>query len=152
MVRLIAVTAELHVFRQEINWDQPLRLGFCLSDGRLIRMWQQRGDQVGFDDRPLEPEDFGDVGRVEVHDITERLDERLRDAPVGAPKIIATAAGEPVGLALPRPGQEAFCLWIRDGSLHWGDAGTLAADRTVGGWTASIGDALPRDRQARQPG
>jgi hypothetical protein len=139
--RLLAITVELHVFRDEVNWEQPLRLGIAIAGRPFIRMWQQRGDRVGFDSRPLEPEDFGQVGRVEIHDVTERFDPALRGVEVAEARIVQDREGEPVGLALLRPGGKAFCLWVRNDDLVWGDEAALeAAFAPVG--AAVFGPAL----------
>jgi hypothetical protein len=139
--RILAITVELHVFRDEVNWEQPLRLGIAIDGRPFIRMWQQRGDRVGFDSRPLEPEDFGQVGRVEIHDVTERFNPALRGAEVTEARILQNRAGEPVGLALLRPGDKAFCLWVWDDELVWGDEAALEAAFAPDG-SAAFGPAL----------
>jgi hypothetical protein len=146
-VLLLAIMAELHVFEEEIRWDEPLRIGILTSGQRFIRMWQQRGDNVGFDERPLEPEDYGEGGRVEVHDITDRLGPSLRGQAIGTPRIIQDQAGAPIGLALPRPGQMAFCLWINDDVFCWGDEAALAAAPFPEGTKATIGGFLHNGRE-----
>ena len=140
---LLAITAELHVFEGEICWDEPLRIGILTSGRRFIRLWQQRGDNVGFDERPLEPEDFGEGGRVEVHDITDRLGPELRGQAIGSPRIILDPDSGPIGLALPRPGRSAFCLWINDDAFCWGDEAALEAASFPEGIKATIGGPLP---------
>jgi hypothetical protein len=141
-LRLLAITVELHAFRDELNWDEPLRLGVNISGRPFIRMWQQRGDSVGFDGHALEPEDFGEAGRVEVHDITERLDPSLRNAPIREVRMIEGDGAEPIGLALLRPNRDAFCVWINDDCLRWGDATAPAAESK--GRKAVIGALLPQ--------
>jgi hypothetical protein len=123
--RLLAITAELHAFRREVNWDQPLRLGISIGGRPFIRMWQQRGDRVGFDACPLEPEDFGEVGRIEIHDVTDRFDPGLRNAEIVEARIVQNRTGEPIGFALIRPEGKAFCLWMHDDKLVWGDQTVL---------------------------
>ena len=141
-MQLLAITAELHAFEGKVHWDQPLRLGISISGHPFIRMWQQRGDSVGFDQRPLESEDFGNVGRVEVHDITDRLDPNIRHVEVGAARIIHVGEAGPIGLALPRPGREAFCLWISNDEFRCGGEVTLAAETFAQGQRAAIGPLL----------
>ena len=126
-MRLVAITVELHAFQEELNWEEPLKLGIEISGRPFIRMWQQRGDRVGFDDQPLQTEDFGDAGRVEVHDITDRLYPGIRGMEVGEVRIVE-ADTEPVGLALLRPDRHAFCVWIDEDRLNWGSEAALAAE------------------------
>ena len=125
-MRLIAITVELHAFREELNWEEPLKLGIAITERPFIRMWQERGDRVGFDELPLQPEDFGDAGRVEVHDITDRLYPGIRNMEIGEVRIIE-ADKEPVGLALLRPDGQAFCVWIDEDRLNWGNEAALSA-------------------------
>jgi len=136
---LLAITAEIHAFGDELSWEEPLKLGVEISGRPFIRMWQQRGDRVGFDDQALQPEDFGAAGQVEVHDITDRLYPGIRNMEVGEVRIVEAGA-EPVGLALLRPDRNAFCLWIDEDRLNWGDESALGADRA--GLKARIGALL----------
>jgi hypothetical protein len=144
-MHLLAITAELRVFEGEIHWDQPFKLGIEISGRPFIQMWQQRGDSVRFDDQPLEPEDFGEVGRVEIHDITDRLDPGLRNERVGNARIIQAGETEPIGLALPRSGRTSFCLWINGDELRWGNQAALDAENFPEGKKAAIGAFLCRD-------
>jgi hypothetical protein len=118
-MRLLAMFVELHVFRGEVNWEQPLRIGVELSGRSFIRMWQQRCNHVGFDAHPLDPEDFGEVGRVEVRDVTDRFAAGLREAEFTEARIIHEAT-EPVGLALVQTDGTAFCLWVDEDEWRWG--------------------------------
>lgn len=138
--RLLAITVELHAFDQELNWEEPLKLGLEISGRPFIRMWQQRGDRVGFDGQALQPEDFGAAGRVEIHDITDRLYPGLRNMDVSEVRIVETGDG-PVGLALVRSDRKAFCLWIDEGRLNWGDEAALGSP--LAGEGARIGGLLP---------
>ena len=147
-VHLLAITAELHVFEGMVHWDQPLRLGISISGQPFIRMWQQRGDSAGFDQHPLETEDFGEVGRVDVYDITDRLDPTLRNEEVGAVHIIQAGDAGPIGLALPRPGRKAFCLWINEDAFRCGDEAALGEESFPQGRKAAIGPALSQRRGA----
>jgi hypothetical protein len=132
-LRLLAVTAELHVFAGVTNWDQPLRLGIALEGRAFLRVCEQRGDSIGFDDRPLEPADLGEGGRVEVHDLTERLGPNLRGVEIASVRAIEQAEGSITGLALIRADGPAFCIWVNDDEFRWGDAAALAAaDRSTG--------------------
>lgn len=137
--RLLAITVELHVFHDELNWEEPLKLGVEISGQRFIRMWQQRGDRVGFDRQALQPEDFGAAGRVEVHDITDRLYPGIRNIEVSEVRVVETG-DEPVGLALLGSGRNAFCLWIDEGRLNWGEEAALGSSRAGEG--ARIGGLL----------
>ncbi len=141
-MHLLAITAELHVFEGKVHWDQPLRLGISISGHPFIRMWQQRGDSVGFDQRPLESEDFGEVGRVDIYDITDRLDPTVRYEEVGTARIVQAGDAGAIGLALPRPGREAFCLWINNDEFRCGDALALGAETFPQGQRAAIGAPL----------
>jgi hypothetical protein len=139
-VRLLAITVELHAFQEELDWEEPLKLGIEISGRPFIRMWQQRGDRVGFDDQALHPEDFGAAGRVEVHDITGRLYPGIRNMDVSEVRMVE-AGTEPVGLALVRPDSRAFCVWMDGDRLNWGDEAALGSDST--GVRAWIGGLLP---------
>ena len=130
-MRLLAITAEVHAFQGELNWEEPLRLGINLGGRPFIRMWQQRGDRVGFDDQPLQPEEFGEAGRVEVHDITDRLDPGLRNVDVSEVRIVEAGA-EPVGLALLGPERNGFYIWIAEDRLHWANSAALATEAAGG--------------------
>ena len=141
-MHLLAITAELHVFEGEVHWDQPFRLGISISGGPFIRMWQQRGDSVQFDDHPLQPEDFGEAGRVEVHDITDRLDPSLRNERIGNARTIHAGDTNPIGLALLRSGRKIFCLWINNDEYCWGDEAALGAGSFPHGEKATIGAFL----------
>jgi hypothetical protein len=113
-------------------------------------MWQQRGDRVAFDEHPLEPEDFGEVGRVEIHDMTDRLAPDLSGLEVLEARIVESAAGEPNGLALLGPGGRSFCMWIADDALRWGDETALAAQGSPDGEGAKIGALLWKERATDQ--
>ena len=139
-MRLLAITVELHAFQEELNWEEPLKLGIEIEGRPFIRMWQQRGDRVGFDDQPLQAEDFGDAGRVEVHDITDRLYPGIRNMEVVEVRMIE-AGTEPVGLALLRPDSRAFCVWIDEDRLNWGDETALGSESDAG--AARLGSLIP---------
>ena len=127
-LRLVAITAELHEYEGRINWQQPVRLGVEISGLGFIRICEQRGDCVRFDREPLEAADLGEGGRIEVRDITERIDPSLRGAAVGEPRLIHDGRGSPIGLAVPRVGGGTFCLWVNDDEFYWGDEDALEAE------------------------
>lgn len=141
-MRLLAITAELHVFEGATNWEQPLRLGIALEGRPFIRMCEQRGDSIRFDDHPLQPADLGEGGGVEVRDLTERLDPDLRGAEIEEVRAIEDPEGLPVGLALLRRGASAFCIWVNDDDFHWGAVATLEGVVAPSGGRTRIGRPL----------
>ncbi len=141
-LRLLAITAELHVFEGVTNWQQPLRLGLVLEGRGFIRVCERRGDSIRFDDHPLETADWGEGGRVEIHDLTERLDPGLRGGEIEAVRVIEDSEGLAVGLALLRRGAPAFCIWVNDDEFHWGGEAELARAVAPSGGRARIGAAL----------
>lgn len=141
-LKLLAVTAELHVFDGATNWEQPLRLGIALEGRPFIRICEQRGDSIRFDDRPLQPADLGEGGRVEVRDVTERLDPALRGGEIESVRAIEDSEGLAVGLALLRRDSSPFCIWVNDDDFHWAAGPALEGVVTPGGGRARIGGPL----------
>ncbi|HEX6374558.1 MAG TPA: hypothetical protein VFZ91_02450 [Allosphingosinicella sp.] len=138
-IRLLAVRAELHVFAGIVYWRQPLRLGLVLQGRAFVRIREQRGDSIGFDARPLEGADLGEGGCVQVHDVTDRLDPRLRGAAIETLRTIGDGEGRTLGLALIRPGDHPFCIWVDDDEFYWGEEPILMAALLRKGVRARIG-------------
>ncbi|HYE27369.1 MAG TPA: hypothetical protein VEA61_03945 [Allosphingosinicella sp.] len=132
--RLLAITAELHVFDEVVNWRQPLRLGLVLEGRPFLRIREQRGDSIGFDDRPLEAADLGEGGRVEVHDFTHRIDPTLRGAALDALRAIEGSDGRTLGLALILRNRRPFWIYIEDDEFHWTAEPALARRRSGIAW------------------
>lgn len=141
-MKLLAITAELHVFEGVTNWEQPLRLGIALEGREFIRICEQRGDSIPLDAQPLQAADLGEGGRVEVRDLTERLDPSLRGDDIAAVRAIEEAERRTIGLALIRRNARAFCIWVNDDEFHWGDESALAGAVLPGGGRGRIGRQL----------
>lgn len=124
-VRLLSIAAEIHVYGGIAYWRQPLRLGLAFSDGGFLRIREQRGDSIGFDNLPLEAADLGEGGRVEVHDVTDRLDPSLRGAGILALRAIEEVENRTLGLAVLRRDAPAFCIWTDDDEFYWGGEAAL---------------------------
>ncbi len=129
-MKILAVNAELHIFAGEVDWARPLRLQILFGDGAALRL-RGSGDGEGLvvDRLPLEPPmDMGEYGRTDIFEITDRLEPALRHDVVGEPVAIRNPAGRLIGLALPCPDGEQFCIWINGDEFHWGPETALKED------------------------
>jgi hypothetical protein len=119
-IRLLSILGEIHVHAGIRYWDRPLRLGLAFAGRGFLRIREQRGAGISFDGEPLRAAGLGEGGRIEMHDVTDRLDPSLRGAPLTAIRAIEEAE-RVLGLALERPGRALFCIWVDDDEFHWGD-------------------------------
>ena len=124
-MKLVAILAELHIFEGVANWAQPLRLGVAVEGRPFLRICERRGDSITLDEAPLEPADLGEGGRVEVFDLTARLDPTLSGAQLEAVRRIEDGEGRLLGVALMRRPQGPFCIWIEDDEFYWGSEPAL---------------------------
>ena len=72
--------------------------------------------------------DFEECGGTATFDVTERLDETLRNAEIQELLAIRNPSNKLIGLAFSREGNEPFCIWMDGDEFHWGMASVL------GGW------------------
>jgi hypothetical protein len=143
-MKITAVDAELHVFDEEVNWTQPIRLSLKFEDGSHLRLGHSgNGDRLVIDRLPLEkPLDMGEAGRTEIIDFTNRLDDRLRGVPSDALTAIKDA-GQLIGFAVRYEAGELFCFWVHDDEFYWGSEATLKNDHWVEGHEPQLDGPLP---------
>ena len=128
-MRISKFESGLQVCDGRVDWSRPIRLAVRFDDGSNLRL------QVGGDGRTLvvdrdEQElafDLGEFGRFGTHEIANRVDPTLRNAAVGEPIGIRDRAGRLIGMALPRPETEAFCIWVDGDEFYWGPESSLVA-------------------------
>lgn len=128
-MRVSKFESELPVCDGRVDWSQPIRLAVRFDDGSRLRL-KVAGDGVtlAIDRDELDRGfDLGEFGRFGTHEIANRLDPTLRNAAVGDPIGIRDRAGRLIGMALPRPETEAFCIWVDREKFYWGTASNLAA-------------------------
>src|SRR5688572_19707179 len=103
-MRLRAIFANVHVYDGPPQVRTPLRFRLSFSDGSFIRLrGSSDASTMILDDLPLDaPFDMENYGRVEMCDFTAEIDPSLGDTEIGQPRIVQTADGRTVGLALPR--------------------------------------------------
>jgi hypothetical protein len=143
-MKITAVDAELHVFEEQVNWDQPIRLAVRFEDGSHLRLrCSGDGDKLIADRLPLEePFDMGEAGRTEIFEFTDRLDARLRGA--RADHLMAIIdAGQLIGFAVRLTGEEHFCFWVHDDEFYWGSETALKNDHWIEGRDPHVGGPLP---------
>lgn len=126
-MKIASISAELHAFEGHVNYDEPLRLAVDFDDGSSIRLCGiGDGEGVILDRLPLEePMDFEECGRTAIFDVTERLDETLRNAEIQELLAIRNPSNKLIGLALSREGNEPFCIWMDGDEFHWGVTSVL---------------------------
>ena len=129
MIRISKFESALQVRDGRVDWSRSIRLAVGFEDGsRLCLRIGEDGATLLVAHEELEPAfDLGEFGRFGTHELADRLDPTLRDAVVGAPISIRDRAGRLVGMALPRPGAEAFCIWVDRHQFYWGAETQLAA-------------------------
>ncbi len=143
-MKITSVDAELHVFEEQVNWDQPIRLAMRFEDGSHLRLKRSGdGDMLIGDWLPLEePCDMGEAGRTEIFEFTDRLDERLRGAQADDLMAI-NDAGRLIGIAVPLRHDEPFCFWVHDDEFYWGSEMALKNDFWIEGRDPQVGGTLP---------
>lgn len=144
-MRILSVSAELHVFGAHVNYEEPLRFAVNFDDGSLIRLrGMGDGEGVIIDRLPLEkPMDFEEYGRTATFDVTERLDETLRNSEVHELLAIRSPSSKLIGLALARDGAEHFCIWMDGGDeFRWGPESVLTNWTWAPGGDGKIGGAI----------
>ena len=124
-IRLISIAAEIHVHSGIFYWERPLRIGLHFAGRDFLRIREQRGDGISFDALPLEAADLSEGGRIEVHDVTDRLDPSLRGAPIAALHAVGEDRDRLLGVVLDRAGGAPFCIWIDDDEFYWGSEADL---------------------------
>lgn len=139
-MKIVAVTAELYIFGDEVDWERPIRLLVRSADGAALRL-QAAGDGEGLivEDLPLEPPmDLGEHGRTGIFDVADRLEPALRREALGEPVAIRNRAGRLIGLAWLRPRGERFCIWINGDEIRWGTEARLKEDYWADGRTPRL--------------
>ncbi|HYI41171.1 MAG TPA: hypothetical protein VE053_12720 [Allosphingosinicella sp.] len=143
-MKILAINAELHIIAGRTNWKEPLRLQICFTDGSTLRLGVS-GDGEGLilDRLPLEPPmDLEEHGRTETFDFTDRLEPTLKGVLIGEPAAIRSSAGRLIGLAVPRPGGEPFCIWINGDAFRWGPQAGIEEDYWVDDDIPALGGPL----------
>ncbi len=144
-MRVTSVFADLHVFDGVVNWAQPSCVALTFSDGFYIRLCgASDGETMVFDRLPLDgPYDMQECGRVEVHDVTDRIDPSLRGCECAKPVTIHDGSGHVIGLAIPRPSAAPICFWNYGDELYWGDWEVLISHDWEDWVSPSLGETLP---------
>lgn len=135
-MRVSKFESELQVCDGRVDWSQPMRLAVRFDDGsRLpLKIGEDGATLVVDRNEPGQSFDLGEFGRFGTHEIAERIDPTLRNAAVGDPVSIRDSAGRLIGMALPRPETEAFCIWVDSDQFYWGAESILAAH----GWPDGV--------------
>ncbi|HYD13762.1 MAG TPA: hypothetical protein VEC11_13015 [Allosphingosinicella sp.] len=126
-MRLASVTANRHVFDGQVN-GEPFRLLLAFDNGRSLRL-AVTGDGSGMraDELPLdEPFDMGECGSIVIEDVTGSLFPSLRATEVAEVRALELDARQ-VGVQLLQRDGRAFCFWVDDDQLFWGDRAALTA-------------------------
>ena len=134
-MRITAISAELHVFDEKVNFAKPIRLAVSFDDGSFIRL-RGSGDGEGLvvDRLPLEaPMDMEEIGRIATFDFTDELDRSLRGAVIVGSLAIRNPDGKLIGLAVTREIGESFCIWIDGDEFHWGPVFALMSHDWLAG-------------------
>lgn len=138
-MRLASVTANRHVFDGQVN-GKPLRLLLAFDSGRSLRL-AVTGDGSGMrvDELPLdEPFDMGECGSIVIDEVTGSLFPRLRAIEVMEVRALESDARQ-VGVQLLQGDGQAFCFWVEDDQLFWGDWAALTAHDWLGGSIPTTG-------------
>jgi len=134
-MRIAAVSAELHVFDEKVNFACPIRLAVSFVDGSVMRL-RGSGDGEGLivDRLPLEePMDMAQYGRTATFDFTDRMDGTLRGTVIVETLAIRNPSGKLIGLAITREMREPFCIWIDGDEFHWGPLSALRSHDWLAG-------------------
>lgn len=119
-MKLLSLTAEIYVNGEQIHWTRPLRLGVAIDGRDFLRVRERSGDSIQVDSYPLAPAILGEGRRIEVHDITERVDPTLRGADVLSVRFITLERRSLIGVALLIAPGRSFCIWSHEDEFYLG--------------------------------
>jgi hypothetical protein len=124
-MRLNSIMANHHIFAGRVN-GKPVRLQLIFEGGKFLRL-QVGGDgeQMITDNGPLDPStDLGDLGQIDVADVTASLFPMLQGSNVTEIQGLASN-NRRVGVRLDVEGSGPLHFWVDGDELYWGDEATI---------------------------
>jgi hypothetical protein len=141
-MRLTSISANRHIFEGRLN-GKPLHLLLNFASGRSLRL-AVAADAEGIivDDQPLdEPADLGELGTIDIAEVTDFVGANLREAQVENVRALVLN-GRRVGVQLALATSEPFHVWVDGDELHWGPSSALFEHHWIDGLAPTPGESL----------
>lgn len=123
----MATRADLFSFEGNLDWTHPVsvRIKFSVGSGIRVRC-ASNGESVAVDDQLLDnPIDMAESGRIEVRDLSDRLNIPVLNPDIQAVEQIIDENDVTVGVALMSDGCPILCIWNYGDELRYGSFASM---------------------------
>jgi len=143
-MKIKAISAELFGFEDDLDWTHPVSVCVKFSDDTAIRLrCASDGESIVMDDPPVsDPIDMAECGRIEVHDLSDRLDIPFLTSDIQAVDQILDENDVRVGVALMSDDGPILCFWNYGDELGYGSFASMADEHDWGAEPKISGTAL----------
>jgi hypothetical protein len=139
-VQVSKIKAELLIYHEETNWDQPVRIQIDFDNGLSVRLRSTDGEILVIDQLPLEePCDMDEYGSTNIFEISNHIGFPFATNR-GPVMHIRSSFGDLVGLAFTLDGGEFFAIWVGGDEFWWGNKSDLESFDWGPDWAPKIAE------------